>query len=194
MSRKSHKRKSGLREPNGRLSRKAGEVAKREWDGLDAVERDALSTGLEARQRVHAVPMKMLRDQMAGSFVGRLTLGKEMTRQQYDAAMSYLEDYHNNLRAIQAPRQPGAIDLNATKGGSGDYENVRFYREATSRWRAAQAAVQERQNELRGAGVLIAALDYLVIRDMEFHHLVGSLREALNALARHYRLTNAEAA
>jgi len=191
-----HKRKAGKREPNGRLSRKTADVSERYRDGLDKEERDTISTGLSARVRVHGVKPEHSRDQLAGSFVGRLCLTGELSRVQYDAAMSYMEDWHANLRAIQAaiPPWPNAIDLNATKGRAVGPENIARAQRSVQAWRAARAAVQERQNELRGAGNLFGALDHCVLRDHDHPHLVGSLREALNALARFYRLLSTEAA
>lgn len=187
---KSKRRIDAKREPSGRLSRKTADERARLLVGVEKADRETLSVGLDARQRVHKVPAQNLRDQMAGSFVGRLCIGGMLSSAQYDAAMTYLEDWTNNNRAIHSPRVPGAVDLNATKGGNGDYENVAFYQRATSRWRNAVSAVQDRQNELRGAGALYAALDSCVIRDVSLDHMVGWLREALNALSRHYQFVD----
>lgn len=191
---KSKKRIEGKREPNGRLSRRVADERTRFMLTIDKDQRETLGVGLEARERVNGTPIQQARDQMAGSFVGRLCMSSQLSSEQYDAAMTYLEDWENVGKAVHAPRQPGAVDLNATKGGSGDYENVALTRSRVERWRSAQNAVQGRQNELRGTGNLFAALDCCLLRDGEFHHLVGSLREALNALARHYRLTSSIAA
>lgn len=175
---------------NGRFSRAPADVMQRLNDKLDCDERETLRPGIEARVRLHGVPPEDSRDQKAGSFVGRLCMSGEISVTQYDAAITYLEDHRNNLIAIRAPRDPSGVDLNRVQGGSGDAENVEFYRRATKRWRDAQTAVQDRQNELRGAGALIAALDYCLIRDDEVHHMTGWLREALNALVRHYGLVD----
>lgn len=175
---------------NGRLSRKPADIMQRFHGALDSEEREILRPGIEARVRLHGVAPEVSRDQKAGSFVGRLCMGKEISVAQYEAAMTYLEDHRNNLIAIRAPRDPSGVDLNRVQGGSGDAENVEFYQRATKRWRDAQNAVQERQNELRGAGALIAALDYCLVRDTELYHMVGWLREGLNALVRHYGLVD----
>ena len=175
---------------NGRLSRKPADVTKRLAGKLDKDERDALRPGIEARVRLHGVRPELSRDQKAGCFVGRLCMSGELSVAQYDAAMTFLEDCRNNAIAIQAPRDPSGVDLNRVQGGSANAENVEFYRQATSRWRNAFAAVQARQNELRGAGALYAALETCVLKDAECHHLVGWLREGLNALVRHYGLVD----
>jgi len=188
MGKRGPKPQAGDREPNGRLSRKVADVTKRLSSQLSQDERETLRTGIEARVRLFGVRPAASRDQKLGSFVGRLCLSGEITAQQYDAAMEYLTDWHNNARVVQAPRQPAATNLNAIRGASGADENVDATRYAMERYRAARAAVQERQNELRGAGMLFVALDYLVVDDREFFHMVGWLREALNALVRHYKL------
>ncbi len=183
------------REPSGKISRRKADVTERFARELDQAERDTLRPGLEARVRMHGVKPEDARSQMAGSFVGRLCLGKEISVAQYEAAMTFLEDYRNNAVAIKAPRDPSGVDLNRVQGGSVGGENIEFYRRATTRWRAAVAAVQERQNELRGQGAIYAALETCVLRDSEVHHMLGWLREGLNALARHYGIgDNAKAA
>lgn len=186
MGKRGPKPQVGKRMSNGRLSRKPADLMTRVNGSLDKDERETLRPGIEARVRVHGVKPEVSRDQRAGTFVGRLCMGGEVTPKQYEAAMIYAEDHRNNLMAIRAPRDPSGVDLNRVRGGTGDAENVEFYRRATTRWREAQKAVQERQNELRGQGALISALDCCLIRDEELHHMTGWLREALNALARHY--------
>lgn len=193
MGRAAKKRKPGKREPNGRLSRKPKEASARVIAGLDQSERDAISVGLEARERVFGVSPSRSRDQMAGSVVGRLCINCMISQHQYDAAIRFQEDSTMFSMARQSPRQPGAVDLNATKGGIGDYENVDMTLRAVARYEAALAAVQEKQNELRGGGALIAAINHIVIRDIGLPHLVGDLREALNALVRHYGLQSKSA-
>ncbi|WP_152662436.1 hypothetical protein [Devosia soli] len=188
MGKRGPKAQYGTRETNGRLSRKKNDVTKRLTGQLDQDEREMLRTGVEARNKMHGLKPEDCRDVRAGSFVGRLAMTGEITPQQYEAAKVYLEQYHEMAIAVRSPRQPGAIDLNATKGGSGDYENVPKNVAALSAWRAATAAIQDRQNQLKGSGALYAALQYCVLEDQELHHLIGWLREGLNALARHYRI------
>lgn len=185
---KGRKRKSGKRENNGRLSRKPADVAARGNDAYDRAERDALSVGIEARMRVHGVAPGSARDQMAGSFIGRLCLQRVITRHQYDAAMQWLEDSMRYSIAVAAPHAPGAVDLNRTHGRGSDYENEAVTRHAVAVYEAAREAVQNLQNELRGTANLWAALDYIVRRDEEVYHMVGDFRLVANALVRHYRM------
>jgi len=189
------KRKTGKREPNGRLSRTQDGIAKRLGDqfrDMELTERETIAPGIEARQRVHGLPLEQASQPMASCFVGRLCMGRELSRPQYEAAMLYIEDCANNARAVHAPRQPGAVDLNATKGGSGDYENVAKTLRSRARYNDATKAVQSAQNEIRGNGALFAALYEIVQMDRECWHLVADCRLALNALAKFYGLVNSE--
>lgn len=178
--------KTAKRTASGRLSRAKADVMDRVKDRMERDERETLRPGIEARIRVHNVPPEHSRDQRAGCFVGRLCMAKTISPRQYEAAMAFLEDHRNNAIAIRAPRDPSGVDLNRVHGNSVTEENVAFYKRATKRWRDAQAAIQERQNELRGQGAIYAALYTCVIRDTEAHHMVGWLREGLNALAKYY--------
>lgn len=186
MARTGRKRKAGVkREPNGRGQRPTAEAA----------QQDAMSVAKDYRERVLGVKPAELLNQMAGSFVGRLCMGREISVAQYDAAMTFLEDHRNNAIAIAAPRDPSGMDFNKVQGGSLGGENVEFYRRATQRWRNACNAIQERQNEVGGTASLYASLQFCVLEDHELYHLVGWMREALNALVRHYGIVdNARAA
>lgn len=189
------KRKTGNREPNGRLSRKTEDRKVRDKAEVAATDWDTMGTALMARWRVHNVDPASLRDQMAGSAVGRYCLQGHITRSQYDAAMSYLEEREDWLRCIAAPRQPGAVDLNATKGQSVNAENVNRYRTIMAAREATDKAIMAKQIEIGNMGNLNGALNAVLVQDVQLEHLLGDLRTALNALVRRYGLTgNAKAA
>lgn len=195
MGRKAGNRQSGKREPSGRLSRQKEQAAARmdqqlasRFKDMEREERANLAGGIEARQRVHGLTFEAASQPMASTFVGRLYLGKELSRQQYEAAVLYAEDCANYSRAVHSPRQPGAVDLNATKGSSGDYENLAFVQRAKARHRDATKAVQEAQLEMRGSVALFSALYEIVQMDRELYHMIPDVRVALNSLARHYGL------
>ena len=187
MGKRGPARQAGRRDASGHHSRKKADITKRLAGNLDLTERDALRVGVEARHRVFGALPEQCRDQRLGSFVGRLSMAGELTDGQYEAAMQYLGVYHAMAAAVDAPRQPGAVNLNATKGAA-NYEDIERSRRAMAAWRAAQDAVQRRQNELRGQGALIAALRSCVIEDREFPHMVEWLRQALIALATHFQI------
>jgi hypothetical protein len=142
---------------------------------------------VEARHRLHKLNPSQLRDTDAGSFVGRLRLAGEITTQQCEAAIRFAEVHNDMQMTLGGPKPSGAIDLNATHGMPGA-ENVTRAIAARAEWKAALAAIQTRQNQLRGRGALYAALDYCVIRDANCPHMIEWLREALDTLARHFQI------
>lgn len=161
---------------------------------LDREQRDTLETGLSARERIWGVKPQHSRDQKAGSAVGRYCLQGLVTQAQYDAAMLYLESYHRNLRAIDAPPQPGAVDLNRTHGLAVGLENVAQLRKWRAEHKAAEQAIQAKQNEIRLMGNLMGAISIILIRDQQMEHMLGDFRTAMNALIKHYRLDGRMAA
>ncbi|MFC3704491.1 hypothetical protein ACFOOL_06960 [Devosia honganensis] len=187
MARRGPKPKQGAREANGRLSRKKPDIMKRLVGMHDKAEREAMRPGIEARHRHYGLDPRIGKDQMAGSFVGRLAMSGEITQQQYEAAVRYCEVYQEMQATVGGPKPSGAVNLNATRGMPAP-ENVERSKKALADWRAAVAVVQERQNEVRAGGALIAALDYCVLRDESHTHMVGWMREGLNALARHFKI------
>lgn len=188
MGRRGPKKKQDVkREPNGRASRLAEDITKRLNGDLDADEREALRIGVEARQRLHKLPATQLRDTDAGSFVGRLRLAGDITMQQCEAAIRFAEVYHDMQATLGGPKPSGAVNLNATHGMPGA-ENITRSIAARIEWQAALAAIQARQNQIRGSGALYASLDYCVIRDANCPHMLEWLRIALDTLAVHFKI------
>lgn len=183
-----NKRKHGKREPNGQLSRKPEDRKVRDAAEVPATEWDTMGPALMARWRVHDVAPANLKDQLAGSAVGRYCLQGIITRSQYEAAVAYLDERENYLRCIQAPRQPGAVDLNATRGQSVASENVGRYQQVRASMAATDAAIMDKQIEIGNTGNLFGALNAVLVMDVELDHLLGDLRTALNALIRRYRM------
>jgi hypothetical protein len=193
MARKAKNRQSGTREPNGRLSRQVDQVAARlreRFKDMDQEQRDTIQPGIEARQRVHGLDTEKAASPAAGTFLGRLYLNKEISRTQYEAGILWADHTEAYQHAIAAPKQPGAVDLNATKGSS-NYENVAATRRAVARMTDAREAIQNEQYSLANQGSRFALLFVLwtaIERDEERYDIVADLRVALNALARHFGL------
>lgn len=187
------KRKIGAREKSGKLSRNPAEVEKRRKLAWDATQQDAVSVALEARQRLFGYSEENARDQKAGSFIGRLCIAKALNRSQYEALVMWEESARLNRMVSGGPTGDSAQDPNRVVGRAGE-ENIQRSAAIRQRHRAAELAVQERQNELRGSGMLFAALYECVERDREHYHLVGDVRHAANALIRHYGLGMEKAA
>lgn len=170
------KRMAGLREPNGRLSRRKVEVEQRERES----ERDAMKTAVEARMRVFGISEADARRQEGGTVIGRMYQDKAISIDQMRAAERYREVRNAYHRAIGAPpdtgRQPGGE-------GGGDY--AAFCTGARRDWSALMAALQGLCQDMRSPNP-IAALDNFVVKDAHVHTLVGDLRLALNCLHRHF--------
>lgn len=199
MGRRGPKGKAGNREANGRLSRKPADKKVRDEASIASDEWEAMSTALMARWRVHKVPASQVRDQMAGSYIGRLCLAGELTQIQYDAAQSYLADRQAYHMAIDAPKQMPAVDLNAVHGRT-HAENVKRSRQAIEKFMGSDGksgvtgAIREAQQIIGNRGNLWAAIDLCVVKEIELHHMLGDTRLVLNALARHYGLESRRAA
>lgn len=181
--------KSVKREPNGRASRKPKDVMDQFLADLTKEDRDTQGPALAARHRVFGVDPRHSRDQKAGSAVGRYCLQGLITQAQYDAAIQFIESYNRHLRAIDAPPQPGAVDLNATRGRPVFAENPAQLAKWRAEHKAAMEAIQSKQNEIRLMGNLYGAIYTVLIRDVMLETLLGDLRTGLNALVRHYGLT-----
>jgi hypothetical protein len=191
LGRRGPKAKQGKREPNGRASRKPDDVVERHLKTLrelDAEQRETMRSGVSARMRLYGVSVEASLDQMAGSFVGRLRLAGEITQAQYEASQTYLEECRNNSIVVCSPRQPGAVDLNATHGAGVGVENVAFAMRARALYEETHRAIQAEQNRLKGTAMLFGALNLCVLDDRPLPHLVPWLRLGLDVLVRRYRL------
>ena len=146
------------REPNGRASRRKRDVMEQFLADMDKDARETQGVALTARHRIFGVDPKHSRDQKAGSAAGRYCLQGLITQAQYDAAIMFLESHQRNLRAIDAPPQPGAVDLNATHGRPVGLENVKQLTKWRTEHKATLAAIQAKQNEIRLMGNLYGAL------------------------------------
>lgn len=84
-------------------------------------EKDTLSVALEARKRLHNIDPKSIRDQKAGSTLGRMCLDKKITDDEYNAGIWYADKMESYYRAvgIQSPN-PRAQDILAVRGYDGD--------------------------------------------------------------------------
>lgn len=193
MGKRGKKPSPGKRELNGRLSRDPAERQAREAAAINAESWDAMHVAVMARVRVHGVPLDRAKGQNAGSFVGRLCDEKAISPAQLDAAKTYLAERDAYRRAISAPAEMDAVDLNRVQGKASG-ENISRTQQAVARYEATLKAVQVAQNALRNDATLLAALDLCVCRDVALWHLVGDLRLALNALAKHYGLIHKHAA
>ena len=166
-----------MREPNGRRSR-----AKKPREAIDrlAILMRAKHTGLSEKQA---------KDPRASTYIGRLFLaGPEcggISEDQYNAALKFIEVDNNYKKALLSPAAY-YDDFNSTPNPE-LYEA--FCKRAKKQYLAAREAIQEAQFDNR-IDNLYAALQYIVLEDLELPHLVGATRLVLNALNRHFFLAN----
>lgn len=184
---KAWNRGDGKREANGRLDRKLSD--ERRMSAHDREQRETMSVAIGARQRIFGLNEKLARDQLSGSVVGRYALmgtqGGGISRQQADAAFIWLEDREAYSRAMQSPPNAGAMDM-AHVPGRTHAENVGKTRAAVKTHNDAREALQAAQNVLGLKSNLWAAINLIVEQDRDLPHMIGDLREALNALGFHY--------
>ena len=188
------------REPNGRLSRKPPEKKKRQESAFDRAQEETIAVARDARQRLFNLTKDDARSQDGGTFIGRLCVqgrgsnGMEgITTSQYEALCRWEELAAQHRGVIAAPRGDCAFDPNKVSGRGSGVGNG-YAAKVEEDYRKAHRAVQDAQDELRGRGVLFAALYECVERDREFFHLVGDLRHAANALIRHFKVGDKERA
>lgn len=182
------KRKTGVKRINGRISRRI--VDRQAQRSLE--QQDAMSVAREARERVFGVDHLHSGTELAGSFVGRLYLAGEVRRHQLDAARTFCTEWVAYSRALGLPSQPRAVDLSGVRTGSVYDITPEQQHAAVARWDASVWAVSEANMQCRD-GALYAALYYCVLMDQSLTHMVGDMRLGLNALARHYRIAEADA-
>lgn len=193
MGRAGRKRKPGKREPNGKLSRNPADTAARRKEAWDAEERETMSAAIGARQRIHRLPYEDAKDPMAGSFIGLLCLSGELTTAQYDALVEWEKVSRAYWSTVGGPKPDGALDPNHVSGRGGHGSEAHDLL-ARARYLKVEAVIREKQTELRGTANLFGALYECVTRDRMHSHLVGDLRHAANALAKHYGLEGKAAA
>ena len=181
------------REPNGRISR---------------TEHPANQIGIEARARMFKISVEQARDQQAGTFLGRLHMayiewqkleksksdGKpqpemSLTTGQYHALLSCKEAHNDFLKATGAP----GAHYESVLGRADDPDaHGRWCKNARKRWMGdngkggIKGAIYQAQEHERALN-LWAALDWCVIQEQYFPHMVPELRVLGNTLQRHFK-------
>jgi len=143
----------------------------------------------EARMKIFGIDPDVASTPQAATFMGRLSLlgqqGGGISTDQYDALVRFSMDRESYMRSIMAP------DSLAVAGAGGrssidEDEDTESRQRCKRRYDAARTAIQNAQNENRGNN-LWAAVDFIVIKNLDFSHMIGDLRLVGNALNRHYQ-------
>jgi hypothetical protein len=166
-------RMNGPREPNGRLDRK--------WRETESA-REARQTVTEARQRVYGLSEGDARKEEAMTVLGRLSLTGEVSNEQLDAAKRW-QEIRNRYRLAMGIA-PDYAEPGPETEGSGLMLDEWVHR-VRAQYRLMCEELDQLCIELRSPAPK-AALDVIVVRDVEMPELVGALRLALNSLARHF--------
>lgn len=183
MARAGRKRKSGVKRINGRISQRKDDVIARKQE----TEADVTQTAREARTRVFGIDSLDTMNPDTATVVGRLKRAKVINAGQLKAAYRYEACVMAYRSAIAAPSARG--DAIMSGGSAPEYlgNEVERYQRAIIRYEGALRAVMS-ENSLhkhRGSN-FPAALDTIVMRDVDMVHMHGDLRLALNALAHYF--------
>lgn len=173
MGKAGRKRKSGAREPNGRVRR---------------VVEDANLDPFKERMRRYGLSEKDARDQKSSTVIGRMYLHGQITEAEYEAGARFAADSTAYARCLQSPRGVGVAE---TLSGSGDEEaQVRYVAVIRKAYENARDALKELQERDGYRGTTIFdAVRFIVEQDLELPHLFPGLRIGLGVLAGHYQLT-----
>lgn len=143
----------------------------------------------EARMKIFGVDASIASTPQAATFMGRLSLlgqqGGGISTDQYDALVRFSMDRESYMRSIMAP------DSLVVAGAGGrtsidDEEDAESRLRCKRRYDAARLAIQAAQNEHRSSN-LWAVVDFIIIKNLDFSHMIGDLRLVGNALHRHYQ-------
>lgn len=173
MAKRGPKRKNVAREPNGRALRTIPEPA-------DEVALSARAKMLCQQWGIKDTEAKVLaKDPFSSTFVGTLQRLGQITKIQYDASQTFL-----TLTNQERKRTNSALahyEASETLSELRSQEDIDASNRALqARYIAMQKAIQEAQNYQRGN--LWAALQFCVVDNRGFEHMIGDLRLALNAL------------
>lgn len=164
-------KKDVARTDGGRISRAANS------NRMDAPDKLAK----EVRMRMHGLTKAEATLPEGGTVIGRMKIAGDLSKEQYDALVSYQMTRERYMIAIRAPDS-----LKTISGGAMGTAEDESDASAVAAWDRVQNVIREAQKYERGN--LAAALQYIVVRDEHHDHMVGDLRIVANALFRHYGL------
>jgi hypothetical protein len=138
--------------------------------------------GKQTRVKMFGVKIEEAADKEAGTVIGRLKLSEEITEHQHNALEQYgklSERYFSSILAPDSLRSKGGGSAMRIPDDSVDIETRR-------KWDGTMKAINEAQKY--HTGNLYAALQFIVVRDQFYEHMVGDARIAANALVRYYKM------
>jgi len=183
MAKAGRKRKVGVKRVNGRISQRKDDVIVRKAE----TEAEVTATAREARTRVFGVDKLDTMNPDTGTVVGRLKRAKVINAGQLKAAYRYEACVMSYRTAVCAPAVRGNTDMSG--GTASEYlsNEVDRHKRAIARYEgAARALLDENALHKHRGSNFPAALDTIVMRDVDVPHMHGDLRLALNALAHYF--------
>ncbi|WP_291207030.1 hypothetical protein [Hyphomonas sp.] len=180
------KRKPGKRYPCGKRTKQE-------------LEKDAMSTVIEARRRQFGVTAKQAQDERLGTALGRLAFRGLLSETQYQAGVAFAQLYHHHHVVMglpsPSPRSVAGLLINEGIIGSAPSEPVlEVIEKLKRRFRDATDALDvcDREHRLSAGRRPTLVIYRVVCADEEAMHWkeeeLGNLRVALNALVRVFRM------
>ena len=179
MGQMGRKRRAGVpRHPGGKIIQK---IAQQER------ERETKATVIDARCRLFKMTKKDADTQEAGHALGRAYRLGVITLHQFRAGEEYERIQRDHQKAIGVKKQGSGSDLNRTGGFDAsegdDPDYVDWCAAARRRYAETRRALLETPTPLASH-----ACETWILAGIEAWSLIGDLREALNVLARLYRV------
>lgn len=174
-------RQGGIREPNGRISRKKDDVNAREKQEQDKT----MAPAVDARMRIFGMTEAVAKMRESGSVIGRMVApdsqqtSETLTMAQFEA-LETLRDAHNAYQRAIGVKEPdsGNPPPAPVFERSGDYD--RFVAAAKARWATVtleiQSAVVAAERLTLRRPLAWAALYTFVVEDKFDAGLVGDLK------------------
>lgn len=180
MARAGRKRKQNVKRVNGRISQRKGDVSQRR----EETTMEVTAVAREARMRIFGVASEDTMNPDTATVPGRLKRAKVINAGQLKAAYRYEACVAAYRSAIAAPRSGQGNGGHPPAFLATEQER---YERAKARYEGASRAVLDENAILKNRGCnLPAALDTIVMRDVDVPHMHGDLRLALNALAHYF--------
>jgi len=180
MAKAGRKRKQGVKRVNGRISQRKEDVIVRKEETAAQV----TATAREARMRVFGIAGEDTMNPDTATVPGRLKRAKVINAGQLKAAYRYEACVMAYRSAIAAPMGGKGAGGHAPTFLATEQER---YDRAKKRYNGASKAILDENAIHKNRGCnMPAALDVIVMSDIDAPHLYGDLRLALNALAHYF--------
>lgn len=174
--------------PRTRSGRPSRSKAAKEWRAKHETyypgetEREATATAKDARVRLYGVPPELAVLPEIGTLIGRMYVGNVVTREQFEAARTWLQVRGAMLKAIAAPGTP----VEPRDGVGGGYPTGEAHeaavRAATAKYDAIQSWLLDTLGHMSLYEEMREALDVFLLVEQHVPRLVPALMRALDRI------------